>query len=199
MSRRRQVLALLTVISALTACSGKSSNAVAIQQKEEAAAGDSTMPTQDERSTPVIAAVGNLSAGAPGFVAKQIAGMRNLDGNTLNMDASVAAADTLIFNAESSTGTILETVNASLKEHKRVIVDSNATPEGRKAVKAALTKILNGASMEADAVVVTYLNEKNYNITPLVNGPAPAAGTGSADAGAPGLDGNTAANVLGLN
>jgi hypothetical protein len=190
---RSHLLAALIGMTLLAGCSGRSGGAPAVRQKAEAEAEAASMPTQEERTFKPIAAVSNLSPGAAGFIAQQIAGKANADGKPIDTNASVMTADALILNAQSYSAETLQSVQAALKERKRVIIDSDGTPEGRKAVKAALAQVLGGSSVEADGAVVTVYNADSYGITPLENLQASAGEAGANQSG------NTPANVLGLN
>ena len=191
----RPQLMLLSVAAAamLAACSGKSGGAPEIQatQAEEKAPEIS----QDERRYPSVRAVADLSAGTPGFVMKQLAGLRNDKGDAVNMDASPAEADVMVFNATTPlTDETIRQANEFLKDHKRLIVDSDGTPEGRLAVKAALGRILGGNTVEGDAALVSYVNRTDYTITPLANPSDPMAKNPDGTY----ANGNVAANVLSL-
>jgi hypothetical protein len=190
---RSHLLVALISMALLAGCSGRSGGAVAVQQKAEAEEEAKSMPTQEELSFKPIAAISNLSPGASGFVMQQLAGKANADGKPVDTNASMMTADALILNAQSTSPESLQLVQTALKERKRVIIDSDGTPEGRKAVQDVLRQALGGSSVEADGAVVNFYNADTYSITPLDNLQASAGEAGANQSG------NTPANVLGLN
>ena len=191
----RPQLIFLSIIAAalLAACSGKSGGAPEIQTKQ--AEEKAPEISQEERRYPSVRAVADLSAGTPGFVMKQLAGLRNDKGEAVNMAATPAEAEVMVFNATTTlTDETIRQANEFLKDHKRLIVDSDGTPEGRLAVKAALTRILGGNAVDSDAALVAYVNRTDYTITPLANPPDPLAKNPDGTY----VNGNVAANVLSL-
>jgi hypothetical protein len=189
---RSYLLVALISMALLAGCSGRSGGAVAVQKKAEAEEEAKSMPTQEELSFKPIAGVSNLSPGASGFVMQQLAGKANADGKPIDTNASMMTADALVLNAQSTSPETLQSIQAAFKERKRVIMDSDGTPEGRKAVQDVLRQTLGGTTVEADGAMVTFYNADTYSITPLDNQQA-------ASAGAEGASTNTSANVLGLN
>jgi hypothetical protein len=185
---RSHVLATLIAMSMLAGCSGRSGGAPAVKQqqaetKAEAEADDALLRTPSKP----ITAVANLSPGASGFVLQQMTGKANDDGKPIDTNASVMTADALIFNAQSYSAETVQLVKTAVQERKRVIVDSDGTPEGRRAVEEALAQALDGKSMGgAAAALITVYSADRFNITAL---DMPGESESSA----------TPANVLGLN
>jgi len=176
---------VLLSFGALMGCSGKAVDAPEIKVKKSSE--EQSEGVMEKRvEMPLVRSVHNLSAGDLGYVGREIVGLKNGDGEPIQVSPSPDAADVLLVNANEDNPEIIGQLNALLRSGRRVIVDSDGAKESQGGVSAFLKNVLGGNSViNADAAIVNYHDEHSYSIVPLYNNNSPD-------------NANTASNVLGL-